>query len=198
MGDPKRVRPDELEILVARELRKAGVTLRRLAVLRRSTAASWNTGDYSVDLGAEISDGDTFRDVLIECRNEIAPTGATAVQALDARRRARPADDGPVRLLDPPSATAPVDASLAERRLAIMFSMSGYEPEAVREADSLGIVLFAVTDGPAAFRRSQWAVGAEPPAWVPEYMAELVDLDPAGAVRYRMLVSGKSKLIAPR
>jgi len=68
----------------------------------------------------------------------------------------------------------------------------------VREAASSGIVLFAITDGPAAFRRSQWAVGAQPPAWVPEYMAELVDLAPDGAVRYQMLVSGTSKLITPR
>lgn len=198
MGDPRRVRPDELEILVARELRKAGVTLSRLAVLARNAPASRDAGDYSVDLGADIGDGNAIRDALIECRNEVAPTGATAVRALDARRRARPTKDGPARLLDPPSATSPGDASRAERRMAIMFSMSGYEPEAVREADSLGVVLLAITDGPAAFRRSQWAVGAQPPAWVPEYMAERVDLDPAGAVRYQMLVSGKSTLIPPR
>ena len=65
MGDPKRVRPDELEILVARELRKAGVTLSRLAMLRRNTLASPNTDEYSVDLGAVIGDGDAFRDALI-------------------------------------------------------------------------------------------------------------------------------------
>ena len=198
MGDPKRVRPDELEILVARELRKAGLSISKLSVLERNALASRDAGAYSIDLGAVIGGGDAFRDVLIECRNEIAPTGAPAVQALDARRRARSADDGPVRLLDPPSATSMAESSQAERRLAIMFSTSGYEPEAVREAASSGIVLFAITDGPAAFRRSQWAVGAQPPAWVPEYMAELVDLAPDGAVRYQMLVSGTSKLITPR
>lgn len=198
MGDPKHVRPDELDILVARELRKAGVTLSRLAVLTRNAWSSKDPREYSVEFGAVIGDGDTLREALIECRNESAPTGAAAVQALDARRNARPAGNGPVRLLAPPSATPTVEASHAEHRLAIMFSMSGYEPDAVREAGSLGIVLLAIADGPAAFRRSQWAVGAQPPAWVPEYMAELVDLDPAGAVRYRMLVSGKSTLIPPR
>ncbi len=198
MGDPRRVRPDELEILVARELRKAGVTISRLAVLTLHTLSSKDPGNYSVELAAVIGDRDAPREALIECRNESAPTAATAVRALDARRRARPADDGPVRLLGPPSATSTVEASHAERRLAIMFSTSGYEPDAVREAASSGIVLLAIADGPAAFRRSQWAVGAQPPAWVPEYMAELVDLDAAGAVRYRTLVPGQSTPIPPR
>ena len=197
MGDPRRVRPDELEILVARELRKAGVTISRLAVLTLHAVSSNDPGAYSVDLGAVIGDRDAPRDALIECRNESVPTGAPAVHALDARRRARAVDDEPVRLLEPSSATPPLKAPRAEPRPAIMFSTSGYEPEAVREAASLGIVLLAIADGPAAFRRSQWAVGAEPPAWVPEYMAELVDLDATGTVRYQMLVSGKSKLIPP-
>ena len=197
MGDPKRVRPDELEILVARELRKAGVTLSRLTVLARNPLSSKSSEEYSVELGAVIGEAPASRDALIECRNEIGPTDINAVQALDARRRAPRAPDGPTRLL-PSDATPGVQAPAAEPRLAIMFSMSGYHPQAVREARSLGIVLLAITDGPAAFRRSQWAVGAQPPAWVPEYMAELVDLDPAGAVRYQMLVSGKSTLIPPR
>ena len=197
MGDPRRVRPDELEILVARELRKAGVMLSSL-VMTRNVESSKDAGEYSIDFGAILGDRDAPREALIECRNESAPVGAAAVQALDARRRARPADDGPVRLMSPPTATVAVEAPHAERELAIMFSMSGYEPEAVREARSSGIVLLAIADGPAAFRRSQWAVGAQPPAWVPEYMAELVDLDPAGAVRHQMLVSGKAALILPR
>jgi hypothetical protein len=197
MGDPRRVRPDELEILVARELRKAGVTLTRLAKIRNA-ASSKAAGEYSIEFGAVIGDGDAGREALIECRNESAPVGATAVQALNARRSARPADDGPARLLVPPASPSAVEAPHAEPRLAIMFSMSGYELEAVREARSSGVVLLSIADGPAAFRRSQWAVGAQPPAWVPEYMAELVDLDPRGAVRYRMLVSGQSALILPR
>jgi len=194
MGDPRRVRPDELEIIVARELRKVGVALSTLAVLPRNAATPMGDGEYSVEFGAVIDDGDDRRHALIECRNETAPIGMTAVQSLDARRRARPVDDGPARLLDPPRGTPMIDAPHIEPQLAIMFSMSGYERDAVREAQSLGIALLAIADGPAAFRRSQWAVGAQPPAWVPEYMAEVVDLDPTGAVRYQMLVSGTVKL----
>ena len=198
MGDPRRVRPDELEILVARELRKAGVTLSKLTTLTRSVSPSKDAGEYSVELGAVIGDGDTARDALIECRNETAPIGIAAVQSLDARRRAPRPADGPARLLAPPIATPAAETPNLAPRLAIMVSMSGYEPDAVREAGSLGITLLTIADGPAAFRRSQWAVGAQPPAWVPEYMAELVDLDASGAVRHQMLVSDKSKLTALR
>ena len=198
MGDPKRVRPDELEILVARELRKAGVTLARLAVLTRTALSSSGPGGFSVDMGAVIGDGDAGREALIECRSETAPVDTSAVRALDARRRVRPAGDEPARLLGPPAALPALGAPDAAPRPAIMFSTSGYEPEAVREAGALGIVLLVITDGPAAFRRSQWAVGAQPPAWVPEYMAELVDLDPGGAVRHQALVPGMSARIDPR
>jgi len=193
MGDPRRVRPDELEVLVARELRKAGVTLSKLGVTRIQLSAKDPT-EYSVELGAVVGDRDALREALIECRNAIGPIDVGAVQALDARRRARAVDDGPARLLGPASITPTSDLPHDESRLAMMFSMSGYEPDAVREATSLGIALFAIADGPAAFRRSRWAVGAQPPAWVPEYMAELVDLDPTGAIRYEMLGLGKPKL----
>ena len=198
MGDPRRVRPHELEIIVARELRKAGVTISALAVVARNASQPIDAGEYSVEFAAVTGDGDALREALIECRNETAPIGVTAVRALDARRSARRENDGPVRLLDAPSVTSAAEARGAVARLAIMFSVSGYEREAVREAMALGIALLAITDGPAAFRRSQWAVGAQPPAWVPEYMAELVDLDPAGAVRYQMLVAGNTKLFPQR
>lgn len=193
MGDPRRVRPDELEILVARELRKAGVTVSHIAVLSRHASSTKDPAEYSVELGAVLGDGDAARDAIIECRNGLAPTGAAAVEALDVRRRAPRPADGPVRLLEPPAATAAAGAG-AEPRLALMFSTSGYEAEAVRLASSLGITLLAIADGLAAFRRSQWAVGAQPPAWVPEYMAELVDLDAAGDVRHQLLASGALKL----
>ena len=155
MGDPRRVRPDELEIIVARELRKAGVTISALAVVARNASQPIDAGEYSVEFAAVTGDGDALREALIECRNETAPIGVTAVRALDARRSARRENDGPVRLLDAPSVTSAAEARGADARLAIMFSVSGYEREAVREAMALGIALLAITDGPAAFRRSQ-------------------------------------------
>jgi hypothetical protein len=193
MGDPRQVRPDELDILIARELRKAGVTLSALTEVARHTSKGKDAPEFSVELSAVVVHGDVTHDVLIECRNSVLPVDAASVQALDARRRVAPASEGPKRLLEAPAARA--DALFT--RPAIMFSTSGYEPDAVRESIPLGIELLAIADGPAAFRRSPWSVGPQPPAWVPEYMAELVDLDPAGAVRHRMLVPGALKLVRP-
>ena len=61
MGDPRRVRPDELEILVARELRKAGVMLSSL-VMTRNVESSKDAGEYSIDFGAISS---VFHDKLL-------------------------------------------------------------------------------------------------------------------------------------
>jgi len=53
---------------------------------------------------------------------------------------------------------------------------------------ALGVLLLAVADGPAAFRRSQWSMGHTTPAWVPEYMTEVVSLGPDGAERRELLI----------
>jgi hypothetical protein len=55
--------------------------------------------------------------------------------------------------------------------------------------------LLAVADGKSAFARSPWGMAGDPPAWVPEYMAELVDLDVMAQPRHELLASGGSKRI---
>jgi len=179
MGDPRHVRPDELEILVARELRKAGVELSPPRVLSRHALSPKDAGEYVVELGTLITDRGVAREALIECRNESRAVGVDVVQALQARLLAR------------------TDAN-RETPLGLMFATSGYEADAVRAAKAAGIALLAISDGRAAFLRSQWAMGSQPPAWVPEYMAEVVDLDPAGSVRHQLLVTGKSMLTLGR
>lgn len=203
MADPRQVRPDEVEVLVARELRKAGLELSTLRVHARrpladgasaaSSAAS--SAEYSTELAGVSAHEGRRRAVLVEFRNQSAPVAVASVQALSERAAAPPPPDGPVRLMPGPGAS-PVGQTEdpPKPRLGVMFSTSSYEPAAVREAMTLGIALLAVADGPAAFRRSQWAMGQQTPAWVPEYMAELVDLAPDGSVRRRLLVSGKSAL----
>jgi hypothetical protein len=176
MADPRHVRPHELEILVARELRKAGLEVAPPRTLSRRALSGRDESDYVVELSAVITRGDVSRTALIECRNVRRPVGPKHVRALAARLAAPSAGASPER----PEAG----------RLGMMFSASGYDPAAAREAQALGIPLFAIADGPAAFRRSQWAMGTQTPAWVPEYMAELVDLDTAGTLRHRLLGAG--------
>jgi hypothetical protein len=170
LGDPKSLLAHEVEIFVVRELRKAGLEPAAMKV-RERTRAPGRSDDYMVELGCSMRIGDADRQVLIECRNEGAPVSATVIEALHAKARA------------------------AKAQHAMMFSTTGFEPNAMRTARTLGMPLLAVADGKSAFARSPWGMAGDPPAWVPEYMAELVDLDVTGQPRRELLASGGSKRI---
>ena len=170
MGNPRSLLPHEVEIFVVRELRKAGLEPSAVKV-RERTRASGRSEDFVVELGCSLRVGDADRQVLIECRNEAAPVGGAAVEALQAK--------------------VP-DAKAAH---AMMFSTTGFEPNAIRTACALGMPLLAVTDGKSAFARSPWGMAGDPPAWVPEYIAVLVTLDAMGKPRHRLLAAGGSKPI---
>ena len=118
--------------------------------------------------------------------------GPDAVRALHGTL-ARGEDDGAPRSLMRPRAPRTPAAQHA-----IMFSTSGYEPDAVRAARAAGIALLTVADGKTAFARSPWGMAGQPPAWVPEYMAELVDLDAAGQLRHELIVSGQPERLLER
>jgi len=187
MGNPRDVRPDEVEIVVARELRKAGVALSRVRVVTRRALAKDDADAYAIDLAGTTSEDTAGRDVLVEFRNEAVDVDLAAIAALRARTAAAQPVDGPRRLqaVEPP-------ALPAGEPLRVMVSTTGFDAAAVREAKSLGIMLLRIADGREAFLRSQWAMGGQPPAWVPEYMAEMVDLGPTGDVRYQ-LITGAAK-----
>lgn len=188
MGNPRQIRPDEVEIVVTRELRKAGVGLSSVRVLSRRALAANDATGYVMELAGMTSSGGASgaasRAVLIEFRNELPDVDITAIRALGARMPAVPEADGPRRLqpIEPSPSAAPVVSPLR-----VMVSTAGFGVEAAREARALGVMLLRIADGPAAFLRSQWAMGGQPPAWVPEYMAELVDIGPTGDVRYQMI-----------
>jgi hypothetical protein len=172
VGDPRSLLPHEVEIFVVRELRKAGLEPTAVKVRERTRAEK--SDDYVVQLGCSLRIGDADRDVLIECRNERAPITDETVETLHARL---------------PEVKA---------QHAMLFSTSGFEPQAIRAGRTLGIPLLAVTDGKSAFARSPWGMAGDPPAWVPEYMAELIDLDVTGQPRHHLLASDASKRILER
>jgi hypothetical protein len=170
LGDPRSLLPHEVEIFVVRELRKAGLEPSAVKV-REKTRPSNDSDDYLVELSCSMRIGDSDRQVLIECRNERKPLGVTAVEALHAKLRDAKAEH------------------------AMMFSTTGFEIDAIRAARALGMPLLAVADGKSAFARSPWGMAGDPPAWVPEYMAELVDVDSIGKPRHELLASGGAKRI---
>jgi hypothetical protein len=173
VGDPRSLLPHEVEIFIVRELRKAGLEPTGVKV-RDRTEPKDGDGDYVVELGCALRIGEAERSVLIQCRNERAMVTPALVEALHGR-------------LVP-----------AKVQHAMMFSTIGFEPGAIRRARALGIPLFTVADGKTAFARSPWGMAGDPPAWVPEYMAELVDLDVAGQPRHELLASGGASRILDR
>jgi hypothetical protein len=188
VGDPHHVRTDEVEILVARELRKAGLALSALRVLQRATRAPGDAVQYFMRLTGTGDAGRGETDIVIDFRNETAPVSADLVRALLALPGDRAEAGAPVRLMPAPDGLATVEGPPVLR---VMFSTSGYDAGAVREAHALGVILLAVADGPAAFRRSQWSMGAQTPAWIPEYMTELVSLGPGGVPRHELILSAR-------
>jgi hypothetical protein len=170
LGDPRSLLPHEVEIFVVRELRKAGLDPAGMKV-RDRTRGSGGPDDYAVELLCSLRIADSDRRILIECRNEPAPIARTLIEALHDK------------LAD------------AKAQHAMMFSTSGFDTDAARTARTLGVPLLAVADGKTAFARSPWGMAGDPPAWVPEYMAELVELDVTGQLRRTLLASGGSKRI---
>ena len=170
MGNPRSLLPHEVEIFVTRELRKAGLAPSVMKVRDRQLVAG-KTDDYTVELGCSLHIGDSDRYVLIECRNHPDPVGAAAIEALHAK------------------------VQQARAHYAMMFSTTGFDTDAMRAARALSMPLLTVADGKAAFARSPWGMAGDPPAWVPEYMAELVDVDVTGQARHELVAAGGGKRI---
>jgi hypothetical protein len=170
VGDPRSLLPHEVEIFVMRELRKAGLVPSGMKV-RDRVHAPGKSDDYVVELGCSLRVGDRDGFVIIECRNESVPATSTKVEALQANVQNAKAQHG------------------------MMFSTMGFATEAISAARTLGIPLLTVTDGKTAFARSPWGMAGDPPAWVPEYMAELVGLGPGDQPRHELLVAGGAKRI---
>jgi len=173
LGNPRSLLPHEVEIFVTRELRKAGLAPTAVKVRDRILTAG-KTDEYTVELGCSLHIGESDCYVLIECHNRPAPVSTAAIEALHTK------------------------VQQAKAQYAMTFSTSGFEREAVRAASALGMPVFTVADGKTAFARSPWGMAGDPPAWVPEYMAEFVGLDAAGQLRTELLAAGGGKRILER
>jgi restriction system protein len=170
LGNPRSLLPHEVEIFVTRELRKAGLVPSAMKVRDRIETPG-ASGDYIVELGCSLRVGESDPYIIIECRNASVPVTAATIEALQTK------------------------VQQAKAQHAMMFSTSGFETDAIRSARTLGIPVLAVADGKTAFARSPWGMAGDPPAWVPEYMAEMVGLGPTGQPRSELLASGGAKRV---
>src|SRR5688572_17170829 len=84
MSDPRSILADACELLVTRELRKAGVE--PVGLRRRLLQSSSNRAhNFQFDLSGRLQAYDRRWSVLIECRNSEAAIGADDVELLHER-----------------------------------------------------------------------------------------------------------------
>jgi hypothetical protein len=80
--------------------------------------------------------------------------------------------------------------------IALVFATADFATDAVVTAQEAGIPLFRVVDGRSAFDMSGWSTPGHYPAWLPAYLAQLVDRDISGQQRVRLLEAGGAEMVA--
>ncbi len=170
MADLSVVTPDYFEILVVRELRKVGFEVTAVRVHRRAELPEPERG-FVVELLALLSRPPWRKHALIACRRQEGPIAREVVDSLKARLRDAAAD------------------------VALLFSTVEFAPDALAASREGGVGLLRVVDGHSVFDASGWGPTGHYPAWLPAYLAQVVDRDGAGQVRTRLLEAGRAELI---
>ena len=172
------VTPDYFEILVVRELRKVGFDVTEVRIHRRAELPEPEPrGGFVMEVLALLSRPSWQKRALIACRRQEAPILPDVVESLRARL---------------PEANGEV---------ALVFSTAQFAPEAMGAGRKAGIGLLRVVDGRSAFDASGWGTGegrspdGHYPAWLPAYLAQVVDRDSTGQVRARLLEAGRADLL---
>lgn len=161
MADPDALTPDGLEVLLARDLRKAGLDVGRVR-RKRLERADDGSGDYRIELAVEVRGPRPVR-LVAEGNRGPDPLDAVAVDRVAARITE--------------SETA-----------ALLLATSGFEPDALSAAgDAVPVALLRVSDARAAYDSSGWGPPGQYPIWLPEHLLELAARDPTGAPAYRIL-----------
>lgn len=172
MSDLPALTPDYFEILVVRELRKVGFDVGAVRIHRRSELPEPDQG-FVLELLVPLSwSGSTWR-ALVACRRQSVPVKRDVIESLTARLHEVAAD------------------------VALLFAASDFAPDAVSASQEAGVALLRVVDGRSAFDLSGWGTpGASSyPAWLPAYLAQLVDRDVASQPRARLLEAGRADMI---
>jgi len=161
--------PEAFEILVVRELRKAGFAVSDLRIHRHTSLPEPERG-YLLELTGAVHRPPWHEGVLIACLRRDAPIG--------------PAD------------LASLGAHLGEARVAagLVFSTAAFDATLVAGAEA-PLVFLRVVDGRTAFDTSGWGTPGHYPAWLPAYCAQIVEPDGLGGARYQLLDSAQGDTI---
>lgn len=181
MAEPPEVTRDYFEILVARELRKAGLEVTDPRVHRRTELPEPELGGFLLELLVWLRRNTWRKRALIACRRQVGAIGAEAINTLA------------------------LHVTEAQANVGLLFATSSFAPEALAAGDEKGIALLRLVDARTAFDAGGWggggAGGGPPghyPAWLPAYLVQLVDRDVAGQARARLLEAGQANIILER
>ena len=172
---PPPVTPDSFEILAVRELRKAGLDVADTRIQRRTELADPERG-FLLELRAWVSRAAWSKRALIACRRQ---DGGGAI--------GRAAIDDLTQRLGP-----------ADAQVGLLFGNAEFAPDALAAAEEQGIALLRLVDARTAYDTGGWGDPGHYPSWLPAYLAQLVDRDPSGQTRYRLLEAGGAELIVDR
>lgn len=160
--------PDDCEILVARELRRAGI---ETLALRRTNRGDPRNGDgWRLDLLATLQAYGRRWSAFIECRNTTNPASTADIE--DARRR----------------------ADAAGARSALVFATCDFEADATMRARELRVALLQIVEAQPVLLAAGLVQPGPLPAWVPELTVELITSDVPG-VRRRLLEADQPEIV---
>jgi len=165
MGELPNVTREYFQILVIRELRKAGFEVGDVRVHRRSELPEPQRG-FVMELTAPLAHAAWHKRALVACRRQDDAVGRDVVDAVGAR------------LTD------------ARAEVGILFATADFHSEAVAAAQHAGVALLRVIDGRKAYDGSGYSAPGHYPAWLPAHTVEVVDQDAGGLIRARLLPAG--------
>jgi len=169
----RRISPAQFELLVERELRKAGFEPGRSRRLEGGHPRADGEDAYVLRLAVPLTAGGARHSAVVECRCQDASPGAAEVHAL--------------------AQTASSSASHA----LLFFTATGVSADARSEAEKAGVALLRVIDGRSAFQA--YITGERAPAWLPEHAAQLLTRAADGGMAWRLLGDGSATalLVSP-
>lgn len=173
MAQLPEVTPEYFQILVVRELRKAGFEVADAGIRRRSELAEPERG-FVLELLVDLTVPGESRRALVVCRRQDGPVRGDTIEALRSARVDIRADCG------------------------MLFSTADFTADAVRAGQDAHIALLRVVDGRSAFDTGSRGPSGHYPAWLPAYLTQVVEQDGAGQVRYRLLAAGRPEMILER
>src|SRR5947208_12946283 len=164
------VTPEYFQILVVRELRKVGFEVGTVRIHRRSELPEPERG-FVLELAMPLARGGTTLRALVACRHQAGLVEREVIESVKARLPNVPADAG------------------------LVFATADFGTDALAAARESGVALLRVVDGRTAFDASGWNNPGHYPAWLPAYLAQLVDRDASGQPRARLLEAGRPDMI---